>query len=109
MRLRALELLDERDGNVGGNEFKKALEEAQKAMDYRDIDGRAKGKGKGRDGEGQGEDEDEASASKRRRREEPEILNLDLVKSEPKKVYPLIYYALKVSRIRLLLEVCSVS
>jgi len=99
LRLRALELLDERDGKVGGgtNEFKKALEEAQKAMDYRDMDGRAKGKGKGREGEGQGEDEDEASASKRRRREEPEILNLDLVKSEPKKVYPLIYYALKVN------------
>jgi hypothetical protein len=98
LRLRALELLEERDGKAGGgtNEFKKALEEAQKAMEYRDMDNRGKGKGKGRDGDGQDGEEDGGDASNRTGRREPEILDLELVKSEPKKVYPLIYYALKV-------------
>lgn len=99
LRLRALELLDERGGQGGTNEFKKALEEAQKAMDYREIDNRGKGKGKGREGDGDGEDgEGDESVSRRKLREEPEVLDLELVKTEPKKVYPLIYYALKVGR-----------
>lgn len=98
LRLRALELLDERGAGGSTNEFKKALEEAQKAMDYREIDNRGKGKGKGREGDVEGEDGEEGEdLSRRRKREEPEILDLELAKTEPKKVYPLIYYALKVS------------
>jgi pre-mRNA-splicing factor 18 len=66
-------------------------------MDYREIDNRGKGKGKGREGDGDGEDgEGDESVSRRKMREEPEVLDLELVKTEPKKVYPLIYYALKV-------------
>ena len=66
-------------------------------MDYREIDNRGKGKGKGREGDAEGEDgEDGDDQSRRKKREEPEVLDLELVKTEPKKVYPLIYYALKV-------------
>lgn len=91
LRLRALELLDERDGKVasGQNEFKKALEEAQKAMEYKEVE--RKGKGKDRD-----DDDDEAGPSKKGR-VDLETLDLSLVKTDPKKVYPLIYYQLKVS------------
>lgn len=95
LRLRALELLDERGGKQGGhNEFKKALEEAQKAMEYREIDDRAKGKARGGDDVGSTQD---GAGSARRKRDEVEVLDLELVKTEPRKVYPLIYYALKVS------------
>jgi pre-mRNA-splicing factor 18 len=96
LRLRALELLDERDPKAAGtNEFRRALEEAEKAMEYREIEGRGKGKGKGREEDGDGEED--GHIAKRKKREEPAILDLELVKTEPKKVYPLIYYAIKVN------------
>lgn len=88
LRLRALELIEEKGGDKssGLNDFKKALEDVERfgrGMDGlvssgRDKDGKSKGKGKD-DGDGETEG----------------VLDLGLVKTDPDKLYPLIYYALK--------------
>lgn len=81
LRLRALELIEEKghERHGGQNDFKKALEDvesrAQKEMDLE----------KARKKEGR-ESKDTSGA---------EVLDLTLVKSDPDKLYPIIYYALK--------------
>lgn len=81
LRLRALELIEEKEHerHGGQNDFKKALEDvesrAQKEMDLQ----------KARKKEGR-ESKDTSTA---------EVLDLTLVKSDPDKLYPIIYYALK--------------
>lgn len=82
LRLRALELIEERDQerHGGQNDFKKALEDvenAEKLMNRNLDDLSSNGKRK---------DESENSV---------DILDLDLLKTDPQKVYPIIYYALK--------------
>ena len=82
LRLRALELIEERDQERQGgqNDFKKALEDvenAEKLMNKNVDDPSSNGKRK---------DENENSV---------DILDLDLLKTDPQKVYPIIYYALK--------------
>lgn len=79
LRLRALELIEEKghDRQGGQNDFKKALEDVENVE--RDKNNKnSKGKKK---------DESEVVGS--------DVLDLSLVKSDPDKVYPLIYYALK--------------
>ncbi|KAF5359161.1 hypothetical protein D9756_003178 [Leucocoprinus leucothites] len=78
LRLRALELIEERDhGRQGGhNDFKKALEDVEsveKALQSKN------GKGKKKEGEVTNVG----------------VLDLNLIKTDPDKLYPLIYYALK--------------
>ncbi|EIN04977.1 Prp18-domain-containing protein [Punctularia strigosozonata HHB-11173 SS5] len=81
LRLRALELIEEKehDKHGGQNDFRKALEE----VESRDRELKAK--------EGETKDkkktEAEAAASA--------VLDLGLVKTDPKKLYPIIYHALK--------------
>ena len=82
LRLRALELIEERDQERQGgqNDFKKALEDvenAEKLMNKNVDDSSSNGKRK---------DESETSV---------DILDLDLLKTDPQKAYPIIYYALK--------------
>ena len=82
LRLRALELIEERDQERQGgqNDFKKALEDvenAEKLMNETKNGSSSAGKRK---------DENEDSV---------DILDLDLLKTDPQKVYPIIYYALK--------------
>ena len=82
LRLRALELIEERDQERQGgqNDFKKALEDvenAEKLMNKHADDPSSNGKRK---------DENEGSV---------DILDLELLKTDPQKVYPIIYYALK--------------
>lgn len=80
MRLRALELIEEKEHerHGGQNDFKKALEDveirAQKelAEKERKKEGKEGGKDAG-----------------------VEILDLNLVKTDPDRLYPIIYYALK--------------
>lgn len=78
LRLRALELIEEKGGDrqSGQNDFKKALE------DVENVERELRNKGRGRK-------KDDA--------EEPNtgILDLDLIKIDPDRLYPLIYYALK--------------
>ncbi|KAH9925540.1 Prp18 domain-containing protein [Fomitopsis serialis] len=72
LRLRALELIEEKNSerHGGQNEFKKALR----------IAGGTKEKGKKKEGK-------EAEAQ--------QVLDMNLVKTDPDKLYPIIYYALK--------------
>ncbi|KAJ9123929.1 hypothetical protein QFC22_000720 [Naganishia vaughanmartiniae] len=130
LRLRALELLEERGGasavQAHGNEFKKFLEEAETGLERKEEDRRqrqqpaaAKAKAKSRDvtadpsrtgtpaahGDDDDDDDDdddsedksprESTAVPATKHEDEQILDLNLVKTDPRKVYPLIYYALK--------------
>jgi len=82
LRLRALELIEERDQERQGgqNDFKKALEDVENAekLMNKNVD-------------------DSSSTSKRKEesKDSVDILDLDLLKTDPQKVYPIIYYALK--------------
>ncbi|KIK63201.1 hypothetical protein GYMLUDRAFT_57923 [Collybiopsis luxurians FD-317 M1] len=79
LRLRALELIEEKghDRQAGQNDFKKALEDVESVE--RELKNKSsKGKKKG-EAELAGEG----------------ILDLDLIKTDPDKLYPIIYYALK--------------
>lgn len=79
LRLRALELIEEKghDRQGGQNDFKKALEDVENVE--REMKSRGtKGKKK--------EDADGVAST---------VLDLTLVKSDPDKLYPIIYYALK--------------
>ena len=78
LRLRALELIEEKghDRQAGQNDFKKALEDVENQE--REMKSKNKGKRK---------DDSEFSPGG--------VLDLSLIKSDPDKLYPLIYYALK--------------
>ncbi|TFK70297.1 Prp18-domain-containing protein [Pluteus cervinus] len=81
LRLRALELIEEKghDREGGQNDFKKALEDVENVE--REL--------KNKNGKGKKKDGSESS-------ETPvAILDLALVKTDPDKLYPIIYYALK--------------
>jgi pre-mRNA-splicing factor 18 len=83
LRLRALELIEEKGGEKGGgtNDFKKALEDVELSERVeRHIDAARDG-GKGKEKEKEGE--------------RGGVIDLTLIKSDPDKLYPLIYYALK--------------
>jgi pre-mRNA-splicing factor 18 len=88
LRLRALELIEEKGHErVGGqNDFRKALEDvesAERLMRDRNANSTAdEGKGKKK--------EDSASGDG-----EIAVLDLALIKTDPDKLYPIIYYALK--------------
>ena len=76
LRIRALELIEEKDNErIGGqNDFRKALE---------DVESRAQ------------KDGDEKTRKRDGREGKGEVLDLDLIKTDPDKLYPIIYYALK--------------
>ncbi len=78
LRLRALELIEEKghERPGGQNDFKKALED----VEIREREMKAKGKEKKKD-------ESEADGTA--------LIDLDMIKTAPDKLYPLIYYALK--------------
>ncbi|KAJ6544827.1 Prp18 domain-containing protein [Mycena vulgaris] len=79
LRLRALELIEEKghDRQGGQNDFKKALE------DVENVEREMKAKGP----KGKKRDEAEQAANS--------VLDIGLIKSDPDKLYPLIYFALK--------------
>jgi len=83
LRLRALELIEEKghDRQGGQNDFKKALEDVENSEREREARNRST-KGKKRE-------ESETDSG------EDSVLDLELVKTDPDKLYPLIYYALK--------------
>ena len=79
LRLRALELIEEKghDRQGGQNDFKKALEDVEN--NEREL--------RNKNTKGKKKDDMDLGANS--------VLDLDLVKSDPDKLYPLIYYALK--------------
>ena len=88
LRLRALELIEEKGHErVGGqNDFRKALEDvesAERLMRNRNANSTAdEGKGKKKDESASGDGE-------------IAVLDMALIKTDPDKLYPVIYYALK--------------
>ncbi|EJD06495.1 Prp18-domain-containing protein [Fomitiporia mediterranea MF3/22] len=83
LRLRALELIEEKghDRHGGQNDFKKALED----VETNELE--AKAKGKEREKDPKNKDDADTSGTV--------IIDPDLIKTDPDKLYPLIYYALK--------------
>lgn len=81
LRLRALELIEEKghDRQGGQNDFKKALEDVENVE--REM------QGQGQSTKGKKRDDSDISPDA--------ILDLTLVKADPDKLYPVIYYALK--------------
>lgn len=86
--------MDERGGaNAGLNDFKKALEEMQMGEAEKEEVRKAKGDAVSASGDKKGEGLGMGMG-------EGGVLDLGLIKSDPDKLYPLIYYALKVRRVR---------
>ncbi|KIM84394.1 hypothetical protein PILCRDRAFT_818755 [Piloderma croceum F 1598] len=87
LRLRALELIEERgtERQGGQNDFKKALEDVENVEKEMNAKG-AGGSGAGKKGKGLKEDVEQQVNG---------VLDLGLVKTDPDKLYPIIYYALK--------------
>ncbi|TFK40070.1 Prp18 domain-containing protein [Crucibulum laeve] len=78
LRLRALELIEEKghERQGGQNDFKKALEDVESVE--REL--------KNKNNKGKKKDDSDAATA---------VMDLNLVKTDPDKLYPLIYYALK--------------
>lgn len=90
LRLRALELIEEKGHErVGGqNDFRKALEDvesAERLMRDRNAPSSTADEG------GKGKKKDDSTSAEG----EIAVLDLALVKTDPDKLYPVIYYALK--------------
>ncbi|CAD6591557.1 MAG: mRNA splicing protein prp18 [Tremellales sp. Tagirdzhanova-0007] len=99
LRLRALELLEERGGSggTGLNDFRRTLADMESGMDARDVERKAKLSHRARAdvGEVDGEVEKEDGIGKKVKNVEVGVIDLGLVKTDPNKLYPLVYYALK--------------
>ncbi|KDQ15819.1 hypothetical protein BOTBODRAFT_54317 [Botryobasidium botryosum FD-172 SS1] len=95
LRLRALELIEERDTHKGAglNDFRKVMEGMDVGLNLAEVEKKLLGgevKDKEKDKEG-----DKKEKGKAKDEEGTELLDLGLVKSDPDKLYPIIYYALK--------------
>jgi pre-mRNA-splicing factor 18 len=90
LRLRALELMEERGGAAGGglNDFKKALEDMQAGMDEKEQHKKSS--------KTAGEGPSKAAIGVGMGMGEGGVIDLGLLKTDPDKLYPLIYYAIKV-------------
>jgi pre-mRNA-splicing factor 18 len=106
LRLRALELLQERgstSAGAGQNDFRKMLEEMESGAAEEEIKKKAKELHRANadkdaaGGEGEAPVKEVEVSAKQRVADMP-VLDLSLIKSDPNKLYPLIYYALKVGR-----------
>ncbi|KIR63958.1 pre-mRNA-splicing factor 18 [Cryptococcus bacillisporus CA1873] len=110
LRLRALELLEERgpSGGQGRNDFMKALEEMESGLDKKDVERKARelhrlaeerGRKEGSAASGEGDSKEvdgkESREDKKKKGVDMGILDLKLIKTDPNKLYPIIYYALK--------------
>jgi len=109
LRLRALELIEER-GGAGGqglNDFRKTLADMENGMDARDVERKAKASHRSGVPVKKGDDEGENGKDRTEGEKKEDgrkmkvvdggVIDLKLVKSDPNKLYPLIYFALKVS------------
>jgi len=99
LRLRALELAEER-GEGQQNEFKRTLESLESETEEKKLAEMARlahaGKAVDKDKEAKKEPKTNGAGTPAGS-QEGAVLDLKLLKDEPNKVYPLIYYALKVS------------
>ncbi|KAG8751967.1 mRNA splicing protein prp18 [Ceratobasidium sp. 428] len=98
LRLRALELIEERGERGGGqNVFQKALEGMEGTLDKEEIERRAEqaAKGKAVAKDVGGADSKAGTPGVGAAADEDAVLDLALIKTNPDKLYPLIYFALK--------------
>jgi pre-mRNA-splicing factor 18 len=103
LRLRALELLEDKGAGAGLNDFRRTMAEMERGMDEKEL--RKQAGASHRAGE-EKEKKEEAGVDKDEKRKEVGVIDLKLVKTDPNKLYPLIYYALKVSTIARSMVVC---
>ncbi|QRW04380.1 pre-mRNA-splicing factor 18 [Ceratobasidium sp. AG-Ba] len=95
LRLRALELIEERGERAGGqNVFQKALEKMEGTLDKEEIEKKAKGKTLDKEEVG-AESKAGTPGAAGSAADENTIIDLALIKTNPDKLYPLIYHALK--------------
>lgn len=104
LRLRALELIEERGEKLGQNDFMKALKGAETSIVNEELQGKKKKGDKKEHVEGKAKEGEEESNAKRdsegggKHREGvgmDSLLDLKLLKKDINKVYPIIYYTLK--------------
>lgn len=96
LRLRALELLEERGGNKQGaglNDFRRVMEHMEQGLNVEDAVKRLLGQGQ--QSQTPGEDGETKAEPVSERTDEEQLIDLGLIKSDPEKLYPLIYYAIK--------------
>lgn len=91
LRLRALELLEERGGGRE-NEFRKTVADLERGRAEKEAAGVGAGSGSGAASAGK------TGGAKEEKKVEVGLIDMGLVKTDPNKLYPLIYYALKVGR-----------
>jgi len=96
LRLRALELLEER-GEGQQNDFKRTLESLETSLEEKNLGKAARltHASAGANGEMKPPAAKETKG-KAMAPEEGSVLDLNLIKDDPNKLYPLIYFALKV-------------
>jgi hypothetical protein len=92
LRLRALELLEERGGGRE-NEFRKTVADLERGRAEKEAAGVGAGSGSGNPSAGKN-----GGGGKEEKKVEVGLIDMGLVKTDPNKLYPLIYYALKVGR-----------
>jgi pre-mRNA-splicing factor 18 len=101
LRLRALELIEERGEKVGQNDFMRALKGAESSIVNEELQGKKKDskKAKGDDvkegEESSAQKEADEGAKQREGVGMSNLLDLGLLKKDISKVYPIIYYTLK--------------
>lgn len=99
LRLRALQLIEERTEG-GRNELMRALEGVEGNMDREELANRARDSNvKGEPGvarDGNGGSGDEMDGDMKPGEEAEVTVDLELIKTNPRKIYPQIYFALKV-------------
>lgn len=108
LRLRALELLEKTSGSSsqGFNDFNKLMKDMESGYEAREEEKKSRamhGQEGGSSGTGTGAGSEAAIAADEKREREAQrrkvadqVLDLDLIKSDPQKLYPIMYYVLKV-------------
>ncbi|ORX39206.1 Prp18 domain-domain-containing protein [Kockovaella imperatae] len=95
LRLRALELLEERGEHPGLNDFRKTFADLESAADEKEA-GRLARESHRKAQDGGKEDEAPVEEKKSKsERVDVGVLDLSLVKTDPNKLYPIIYHAIK--------------
>jgi pre-mRNA-splicing factor 18 len=108
--LRALELLEKTSGtsSQGFNDFNKLMKDMESGYEAREEEKKARAmhrladenKAEGSETLGAGATagtlDEKREREEQRRKVADQVLDLDLIKSDPQKLYPIIYYVLKV-------------
>lgn len=100
LRLRALELIEQRGESMGQNDFLRAMKGAESTMLNRELaNPKAERDKKSRTDDGQDDGEEDGSGSRSATKRDgvgmDSLLDLSLIKRDINKVYPIIYYTLK--------------